>query len=746
MDMSFFFSKVKSHTVSELFNIGLAKIQHGGIVIKNRLNDHHKTTYYYNDRFRDCDLLSYFGKIDPTILEDSGKIIVKLADLYCQHYFDLLGSGWTALNFHGKCKGFRGIQYDMDISCNQSKESINRSNRKNSSVISQLISGNYHRIDWNKDFVSGYRWSESTWYKDIPYAHRLGVDIKVPWELSRSQHFSQLAFAYGITQNKKYLNEFRDQILDFKSSNPPRFGPNWRYAMDVAIRAANWIIAYDLFKSFNAKFDNSFVYELLCSLCDHAIFIIENIEWSPQIRGNHYLSDITGLLFIAAFLPAIDSSISSWLGFAVREFQSEVNRQFNEDGSGFEASSCYHRLCGEMAIYGSFLILALGEDKKSDITKYNSKLQALHNSIIHQKIEHSSNNIIPGFDNTFLTKLERIAEFTMDITKNSGEIVQIGDNDNGRLFKLFPEYQVVTVGEAKSIFFNLNNYFDMDTADEYLIENHMNHCHLVAAANSLFNREDFSRFTGEHPETKILSKLINDINDDLYFAAQYHFSNSLKTTIGNDAILNKYHMKLKSLENHQMKIYSFDFSQSDVLQVQRIAYPDFGLYIFKSKAFEIFVRCGDTGQGVNGCHAHNDQLSITLRINDKDIISDPGTYVYTASPEIRNEYRSVKSHFAPFFNDGREPETISANLFSLGKKSEGTCLYFGNRGFLGFHDGFGFPVYRLVQFTNKSIEIIDYSENDAVCLQDLKEWFSSNNRRVSPGYGILYNDRFVLRK
>ena len=53
----------------------------------------------------------------------------------------------------------------------------------------------YEPIDWQVDFKSGYRWSEKTYYKFIKYGHKLGVDIKVPWELSRMQYLIQLALA-----------------------------------------------------------------------------------------------------------------------------------------------------------------------------------------------------------------------------------------------------------------------------------------------------------------------------------------------------------------------------------------------------------------------------------------------------------------------------------------------------------------------------------------------------------------------
>ncbi len=43
------------------------------------------------------------------------------------------------------------------------------------------------------------------------------------------------------------IKEFKCQVLDFILNNPPRMGVNWVCTMDVAIRASNMLIAYDMF-------------------------------------------------------------------------------------------------------------------------------------------------------------------------------------------------------------------------------------------------------------------------------------------------------------------------------------------------------------------------------------------------------------------------------------------------------------------------------------------------------------------
>ncbi|MFH4410619.1 heparinase II/III-family protein, partial [Acinetobacter baumannii] len=76
-----------------------------------------------------------------------------------------------------------------------------------------------------------------------------------------------------------------------------------------------------------------------------------------------------------------------------------------------------------------------------------------------------------------------------------------------------------------------------------------------------------------------------------------------------------------------------------------ISYPEFGMYIYTSNNLYLAIKCGPLGSSGKGSHDHNDQLSIELTIDGKEIIKDPGTYLYTAIPEKRNLFRSTGAHF-----------------------------------------------------------------------------------------------------
>lgn len=56
------------------------------------------------------------------------------------------------------------------------------------------------------------------------------------------------------------------------------------------------------------------------------------------------------------------------------------------------------------------------------------------------------------------------------------------------------------------------------------------------------------------------------------------------------------------------------------------------------------IDCGDHGARGRGSHAHSDALSIEVFAFNRTFLRDPGTYVYTASEQQRNLFRSTAYH------------------------------------------------------------------------------------------------------
>ena len=651
-----------------------------------------------------------------------------------EHRFDLLGSGWMTVEYGMQACGFEGIVYSSNIRTiddDKILDLLSPGNRERSHAIRKLIDRGYQPIDWQIDFKSGYRWSEGTPSGILPYGHAPGVDVKVPWELGRLQHLPWLVWgdvqenpgSNGLEPQKKYVREFCNQVLDFSAANPPRYGVNWLCTMDVAIRAANLLLSKDLLQSNGVKFEESFLGEFQALIEAHGDHIAKNLEWHDNYRANHYLADIAGLLFVAVYLPR-SSRNDAWLAFCVRQLIAEVGRQFTPDGANFEGSTSYHRLSTEMVIYSSSLVLGLSKDKLKALESFDCRAWKHHPPLLPAPIEMHP---VPGSDNFspfpdwYWERLERMAEFSMHITKPNGRVVQIGDNDSGRFFKVTPLFRDGP-GEGE------------------LKEEHLDHRGTIAAINGLFDRRDLSDFVG--PETDLEMAIVSALSSGIKVASYLSKGGQMRASAQLDG--------KAGLENLLFTVIGEIIieppDQSVLEELETISYSDFGLYIWRSPRFFLSVRCGPIGQNGNGGHAHNDQLAIELNIDGEDWIADPGTYVYTASPEHRNAYRSVHAHAAPVYGDD-EPSNLNLGLFRLENNAQATCINFTHGNFEGKHSGYGVILHRRVFIEKSKIRIVDGIENGSggnspkakpVIIRDAKSSrkLQSSILPFSPGYGL----------
>jgi len=94
------------------------------------------------------------------------------------------------------------------------------------------------------------------------------------------------------------------------------------------------------------------------------------------------------------------------------------------------------------------------------------------------------------------------------------------------------------------------------------------------------------------------------------------------------------------------------------------AFPDAGWYVIRRHPDYCLVSCGPNGAHGRGGHAHNDKLSLELVLDGRDVIVDPGTYLYTADPDQRNRFRATGSHNT-LAVDGCEQTELPADLFRL---------------------------------------------------------------------------------
>ncbi len=665
-------------------------------------------------------------------------------DNFIDHRFDLLGSGWIKVGYGMQCRGLNGYRYQSKVNPTIDQKGLwldqilRKTHRRFSKDIWKLIDQDYIPIDWQIDFKSGYRWSEKTWFRNITHGEIKGTDIKVPWELARMQHLPLLAKNFvnketSSKQKKILFNEFKNQILDFIATNPLGYGVNWSCSMDIAIRASNCLLAYDIFVSGGAKFDSDFIKHFTKSIFEHGLHISKNLEWNFGQRGNHFLSNLTGLIFISTYLGK-SKITDKWLSFSIQQLIQEIDHQFNSDGTNFEGSTAYHRLSTELVVYSSFLILGLKKERLENLPRahigWPNKIMTISKSFMglnHLKIKVGSKVTWTPFRETEIHKIKKMIEFLRNIAKPDGCFPQIGDNDNGRLFKLEPRFQIYKNSEVVHKFKNLENYSYYDSSDIYPLDDICNIKGFLGADAFIPNASSkmpISNFDHSF-ELNILNALLSEN------------TNLLKFFLKPESKLGQSTKKYELPQAKFNKISSTDLTSweyihhSDLTQNLSIfCSQDFGLYIFKSDLLFLSLR-GWSGKEIHGGHNHLDQLSIELYIEGKDIIQDPGTYNYTALKDQRWLYRSAGSHFSPF-SDDLVTEKIKMDTFSSIAMTPLDKIYFDKHNFKAAFNYNGKCCYYEIKLSNNKI-LINSSKLDD------KELGFSNDVRVALGYGMILN-------
>lgn len=559
-------------------------------------------------------LSSYLLPPPPEALQSIAADLSAITE-HCLHQrWYILGCGWIT-PFHGiAAAGFEGHHYQTD----PLPPSMIEGGRWLVDIIPlpavpraqwlwNSIEQHHQPFDWQRDFRSGYRWSERQRYTAIPLDAAPGADPKVPWELGRLQLLPLLALeAHRGTDSEhrtRILRLIETLLLDAAAQNPPGYGIQWRSTMDVAIRLANILVTLDLVQSLGMR---SCVEEAMVLWAyDHARFILDNLEWSEGMRANHYIACVSGLSVAAAYFPDCSwtHQLRTW---CARTLIRETLYQFLPDGGNFEASLAYHRLSAEMIGWATWFLRQTPEGS------------ALLN---HADFEHL---------------LSRIAAFTHQTIYQSGIAPQVGDNDSGRFLWLLP--------------------FSDDPTLHY----------------SWFGIPTPYCSQRQHRETIAL----------------------LQAAVANTA-----------------GILSAVISDPLLSHSPLFVAPHFGLAALRQTPCEVFLRAGSIGQRGKGGHSHNDQLSVTIALEGKELVIDSGTWVYLPSPKLRNYFRSTRQHSTLLYND-MEQNTWSdgsgESLFWLtSDRANGRIIAATSDTLVAEHYAYGLPHRRFVELHGKQLTITD---------------------------------------
>jgi hypothetical protein len=228
------------------------------------------------------------------------------------------------------------------------------------SIFDQMYQFDLDRMPWHTDWRWDYTW-EPAYYqsyhfsiadKEVPY------DVKFPWELSRFAFLLPLAQMTAIDPAAHWQKTIAELVVQWERENPLAHSVNWQ-PMICAMHGISLALAAQMLAADNAT-QPSALAPLLRQLTLQGEFLYRTVEYT-KIRGNHYASNLAGLLLMGSTLQGLYPPAAQWMAYARKRVCQEIQLQYYEDGVHFEKATSYHRLVTEFFLLSLLVIEQTGE-------------------------------------------------------------------------------------------------------------------------------------------------------------------------------------------------------------------------------------------------------------------------------------------------------------------------------------------------------------------------------------------------
>lgn len=197
-----------------------------------------------------------------------------------------------------------------------------------------------NRKNWHGGFQTSEKWP-LIYSGELNYRQRDDIgDARTNWELNRHFQFAALACYYAATGKEAYLVELGELLSDWNEKNPFLWGISWTSAMEVAIRAINWMYTLAFLAGSDGEGDDQLLEILMESLSVGIINMISYISnhFSRFSSANNH----TIIEACALGMAGIMGDYAPWEELSRYLLNEELQKQNHSDGVNKEQSLHYH--------------------------------------------------------------------------------------------------------------------------------------------------------------------------------------------------------------------------------------------------------------------------------------------------------------------------------------------------------------------------------------------------------------------
>jgi hypothetical protein len=274
---------------------------------------------------------------------------------------------------------------------------LRNSNFSSDRVIKLLGEYDYekYRTAWAAGFQTATQWP-NLFSAELLYKQRDDIgDARTNWELNRHYQFALLAKNYRTTGEKAYLDELIELFDDWNEKSPFLHGISWTSVMEVAIRINSWV----------------FVCAFLGDMPDVPERLNQQLRIGIRVMvayvASHHsrYSSANNHLIVEAYalgLVGILSGDDVLRNKAIQILTHEIEEQNYPDGVNKELSLHYQ----------TFFMEAVG---------------------LLVRLMQKNDIVVPT---SWIHMLVKMSRYVKDCMGEYGEVVEFGDNDEGKILDL----------------------------------------------------------------------------------------------------------------------------------------------------------------------------------------------------------------------------------------------------------------------------------------------------------------------
>ena len=180
-------------------------------------------------------------------------------------------------------------------------------------------------------------------------------DIKLVWEPNRFAWVYPLVRAYWRTGDESYPQLFWELLEDWKATNPPQQGINWKCGQEVAIRSMACCFALYGFADSPATTPQH-IASLAQLMAVSAMRIEKNLSYALSQQNNHGITEATALWTIGLLFPEFQDS-QRWTQLARHSLEQQTRNLIDDDGAFSQHSVNYQRVMLDACLWA----IRLGE-------------------------------------------------------------------------------------------------------------------------------------------------------------------------------------------------------------------------------------------------------------------------------------------------------------------------------------------------------------------------------------------------